>query len=96
MGSGFKDWIYWHFFTITANCGTCDQILLSQIRDFPFFVASYDSQGYGGGIRPRLHAGTRELVLTIRCLAMDYSIVPKTCFIETFDAKLPKFCTCLC
>jgi hypothetical protein len=28
----------------------------SQIRDF-FFVASYDSQGYGGGIRPRLHMG---------------------------------------
>jgi hypothetical protein len=22
---------------------------------FPIFVASYDSQGYGGGIRPRLH-----------------------------------------
>jgi hypothetical protein len=22
-----------------------------------FFVASYDSQGYGGGIRPRLHTG---------------------------------------
>jgi hypothetical protein len=21
------------------------------------FVASYDSQGYGGGIRPRLHTG---------------------------------------
>jgi hypothetical protein len=34
---------------------THDHILLSQIRDFPFFVASYDSQGYGGGIRPRLH-----------------------------------------
>jgi hypothetical protein len=27
-----------------------DHILLSQIRDF-LFVASYDSQGYGGGIR---------------------------------------------
>jgi hypothetical protein len=36
--------------------GTRDHILLSQIRDFPF-VASYDSQGYGGGIRPRLHTG---------------------------------------
>jgi hypothetical protein len=23
----------------------------------PLFVASYDSQGYGGGIRPRLHTG---------------------------------------
>jgi hypothetical protein len=22
------------------------------------FVASYDSQGYGGGIRPRLHTGS--------------------------------------
>jgi hypothetical protein len=30
---------------------------LSQIRDF-LFVASYDSNGHGGGIRPRLHTGT--------------------------------------
>jgi hypothetical protein len=62
--------------------GTHDQILSSQIRDFPnlkyqipvfmsprdrvtqlypqspgsLFVVSYDSQDYGGGIRPRLHA----------------------------------------
>jgi hypothetical protein len=34
--------------------GTPDHILLSQIRNF-LFVASYDSWGYGGGIRPRLH-----------------------------------------
>jgi hypothetical protein len=34
--------------------GTCDHVLLCQIRDF-VFVASYDSQGYGGGIRSRLH-----------------------------------------
>jgi hypothetical protein len=64
--------------------GTCDHILLSQIRDSPnlegqvpifisprnrvarlypqalgsLFVASYDSQGYGGGIRPLLHTGS--------------------------------------
>jgi hypothetical protein len=25
------------------------------------FVASYDSQGHGGGIRPRLHTGRTEL-----------------------------------
>jgi hypothetical protein len=36
--------------------GTREPILLSQIRDF-LFVASYDSQGYGGGIRPRHHTG---------------------------------------
>jgi hypothetical protein len=24
------------------------------------FVASYDSQGYGGGIRPRLHTGSNR------------------------------------
>jgi hypothetical protein len=34
--------------------GSRDNILLSQIRDF-LFVASYDSQGYGGDIRTRLH-----------------------------------------
>jgi hypothetical protein len=35
--------------------GTRDRILLSQIRGFPF--RRHDSQGYGGGIRPRLHTG---------------------------------------
>jgi hypothetical protein len=34
--------------------GTHGHILLSQIRDFPF-AAFYDFQGYGGGIRTRLH-----------------------------------------
>jgi hypothetical protein len=34
--------------------GTHDYILLSQIRDF-IFIASYDSQGCGGDIGPRLH-----------------------------------------
>jgi hypothetical protein len=36
---------------------TRDHILLSQISDYLLFVASYDSQGYDGGIRPRLHTG---------------------------------------
>jgi hypothetical protein len=49
-----------------------NHILLSQIRDSPNLegqvpvfisprnrVASYDSQGYGGGIRPRLHTGNQ-------------------------------------
>jgi hypothetical protein len=36
--------------------GTRDNILLSQVWDFSF-VASYDSQGHGGSIRPRLHTG---------------------------------------
>jgi hypothetical protein len=36
--------------------GTHDHILLSQVRDFSF-VASYVSQGYGRGIRPRLYTG---------------------------------------
>jgi hypothetical protein len=45
--------------------GTRDHILLSQIRDFNFF-ASYDSQGYGIGIRPRLHTGcSPSLSLTL-------------------------------
>jgi hypothetical protein len=30
-------------------------IFYSLIFDTSLFVASYDSQGYGGGIRPRLH-----------------------------------------
>jgi hypothetical protein len=35
------------------SLGTRDHILLFQICDF-LFVASYDSQSHGGGIRPRL------------------------------------------
>jgi hypothetical protein len=30
------------------------------------FVASYDSQGHGGGIRPRIHTGAWELPITVR------------------------------
>jgi hypothetical protein len=41
--------------------GTFDHILLSQILDF-LFVASYDSQVYGGGIRPRLHTGSCNMM----------------------------------
>jgi hypothetical protein len=43
---------------------TRDHILLSQIRD-SLFVASYDSQGYGGGIRPRLQEGA-ELFFQVK------------------------------
>jgi hypothetical protein len=39
--------------------GTRDHILLSQIWDF-LFLASYDSQGHGGGIRHRLHKGDSQ------------------------------------
>jgi hypothetical protein len=35
-----------------------DHILLFQIRDF-LLIASYDLQGFGGGIRPRLHTGNK-------------------------------------
>jgi hypothetical protein len=31
------------------------------IFETSFFVASYDSQGYGGGIRPRLHTIKHEI-----------------------------------
>jgi hypothetical protein len=43
----------------SESLGTRNHILLSQIREF-FFVASYDSQGHGRGIRPRLHTGWAE------------------------------------
>jgi hypothetical protein len=40
------------------------------------FVASYDSQGYGGGILTRLHTGLKVKVkvmlrLTVRCLGVE-------------------------
>jgi hypothetical protein len=40
----------------SGSLGTRDHILLSQIWDFPFHRL-LDSQGHGGGIRPRLHTG---------------------------------------
>jgi hypothetical protein len=43
--------------------------LLSQIWDFPF-RRLYDSQGHGGGIRPRLHTG---LSLSVTCPAYNTS-----------------------
>jgi hypothetical protein len=45
------------FILVSESRGSRDHVLLSQIRD-PLFVASYDSQGYGGGIRPSLHTGS--------------------------------------
>jgi hypothetical protein len=40
------------------------------------FVASYDSQGYGGGIRPRLHTGLFVVRITIYIL-IHYSLWAK-------------------
>jgi hypothetical protein len=37
-------WDSWPYFTVSDS-------------RLSLFVASYDSQGYGGGIRPRLHTG---------------------------------------
>jgi hypothetical protein len=53
--------------------GTRDHILLSQTRD-SLFVASYDSQGHGGGIRPRLHTGSKFETTT----GLDYIDAERT------------------
>jgi hypothetical protein len=53
----------------SESLGTRDHILLSQIRDF-LLVASYDSQGHGGGIRPRLHAGSGNSVTAFTSLTI--------------------------
>jgi hypothetical protein len=46
-----------------------DHILLSHIRDF-FFVASYDSQGYGGGFGPCIHTGVL-IILSLSYVTTD-------------------------
>jgi hypothetical protein len=48
----------------SESLGTRDHILLSHIWGFPF-VASYDSHGHGGGIRPRLHTGAKRFSLCV-------------------------------
>jgi hypothetical protein len=40
----------------SESLGTRDHIYCLRFET-SFFVASYDSQGHGGGIRPRLHTG---------------------------------------
>jgi hypothetical protein len=45
------------------------------------FVASYDSQGHGGGIRPRLHTGIRSTVLvssTVSLLSLFQKSIDRT------------------
>jgi hypothetical protein len=51
----------------SESLGSRDHILLSQIWDF-LFVASYDSQGDGGGVRPRLHTGLELFLLQLSYL----------------------------
>jgi hypothetical protein len=69
---------------------THDHILLSDLR-LPFSSTS-DSQGHGGGIRPRLH--TNELPWSASCL-QDTSSVRTTqktihfCWRDVFTAPLP-------
>jgi hypothetical protein len=43
--------------------GIHNHILLSHLRLGSLFVTSYDSQGYGGGILTRLHAGDYDISL---------------------------------
>jgi hypothetical protein len=47
------------------SLGTRDHILLS-LFETSFFVASYDSQGQGGGIRLRLHMGESSHIVILR------------------------------
>jgi hypothetical protein len=53
-----------------SSLGTWDRILLLRFETSSF-VASYDSQGNGGGIRPRLHTG-----LTISSLSLSLMLRP--------------------
>jgi hypothetical protein len=48
----------------SESLGTRGHILLFQIWDLPF-VASYDSHGHGGGIRPRLQTSKTRLSIAI-------------------------------
>jgi hypothetical protein len=54
------------FFLGSKSLGSRDHILLSPLFyclsfETSPFVTSYDSQGHGGGIRPRLHTGLNSL-----------------------------------
>jgi hypothetical protein len=38
------------------------------------FIASYDSQGYGGGIRPRIHTGLEQTYFTVRQINTNFPL----------------------
>jgi hypothetical protein len=61
------------------------------------YVASYDSQGYGGGIRNRLHAGSLCLHLCLHLLKTAFSELNRRHLIEGFCLSVvtkttPPFC----
>jgi hypothetical protein len=84
-----RGWVCRLKLLLALASGTCDHILLSQIRDSPnlegqvpvfispsnrvtqlylqapgsLFVATYDSQGYGGGVRTRHHTESELSVI---------------------------------
>jgi hypothetical protein len=49
------------------------------------FVASYDSLGYGGGIRPRLHTGFLRVRVTLRPVVYRQSVRLGDKPLETHD-----------
>jgi hypothetical protein len=77
--------------------GTLDHILLSQVET-SLSVASYDSQGYGGGIRPRLHTEmslecTNELPFITSTLP-EYKSPCRTVNCPLLLCLLPRECLC--
>jgi hypothetical protein len=60
------------------------------------FVASYDSQGYGGGIRPRLHTGIwclpsqSQSYITTDCQSISKSScrVPSGAYYQIFNLEI--------
>jgi hypothetical protein len=73
----------------SESLGTRDRILLSQIWDF-LFVASYDSQGHGGGIRPRLHTGN-WLFESESCVTTDGQSASLSLYIAPIRGLRPDF-----
>jgi hypothetical protein len=71
--AGLMTTFYWLRFEAPQPGGPGPRICFPQEQRGPvisLFVASYDSQGYGGGIRPRLHAGLPTALILLHHVAV--------------------------
>jgi hypothetical protein len=59
MGSGFDDWVYWHFFTIAVNCNSSHiELLMSDVCLTNLYEESLTNLGLISTSTSRIHECT--------------------------------------
>jgi hypothetical protein len=62
MGSGFDDWVYWHFFAITVEGITCHQIKWEDDNGFEYANKIFDYESTGTE-KNREEPHSRQLII---------------------------------